>query len=110
MEMAAFWDNCTIKAKLLFGIGAILAVFAVSSAVVLFFVNSLAGSANLALGHILPMRALALTTQYRLTAADDIAGYYVMDRTAANWAAYLATYNEDLAAIKDALPQLTDGA
>ena len=41
--MATFWNNCTIKAKLFLGIGAILAIFAVSSAIVLSFVSTLAG-------------------------------------------------------------------
>src|ERR1035441_3882008 len=110
MEMATFWDNCTIKAKLFFGIGAILAIFAVSSAIVLSFVSSLAGSADHALGHILPTRALAFTTEFRLTAADDVAGYYIMDRTASNWPAYLSTYDTDVAVVKDALPKLGESA
>jgi methyl-accepting chemotaxis protein len=106
----AFWNNCTIKSKLFLGIGAILSVFAISSTIVLIFVNSLAGSADQALGHIIPIRALASTTQFRLMDADDNAAYYVMDRTPADWAAYLKDYKADAATIKDALPKLLDGA
>jgi methyl-accepting chemotaxis protein len=108
--MATFWDNCTIKAKLLLGIGTILAIFAVSSAIVLYFVGGFADSADQALAHILPMRGLALETKFELAAADDVAAYYVMDRTAVNWPAYLHDYSADIAAIKDALPKLTNSA
>jgi methyl-accepting chemotaxis protein len=105
-----FWNNCTIKSKLFLGIGGILSVFAVSSAVVLIFVNGLSGAADRTLTHILPTRALALTTQFHVTNADDNAAYYVMDRVAANWPAYIRAYKEDAAAVRDALPKLQDGA
>src|ERR1017187_2265370 len=107
--MATFWDNCTIKAKLFLGIGAILAVFAVSSAIVLFFVNSLAGSADRALLHTIPLRAAAKNVQYRLSAADDLGAYYLMDRTASNLPAYLRDYTASVAAVKDGLPKLAEG-
>lgn len=108
--MIAFWNNCTIKSKLFLGIGAILAVFAISSVVVLIFVNSLAASADQALGHIIPSRAIASAAQNRLTDADDNGAYYVMDRNPAAWAAYLRDYKADIAAVKEALPKLQDGA
>jgi methyl-accepting chemotaxis protein len=108
--MSAFWDNCAIKAKLLWGIGAILAIFTVSSAVVLFFVNSLTGSADQALRHIIPTRRLALQTAAQLNAADDIGGYYVMDRKLSNLPTYLSDYNTSIGKIKDAIPTLADSA
>jgi methyl-accepting chemotaxis protein len=108
--MASFWDKCTIKAKLFLGIGGILAIFALSSAVVLIFVNSLTGSADEALRHIIPMRALALSTQLRVTDADDNGAYYVMDPVASDWPGYLTAYNADMAKAKAALPQLEAGA
>jgi len=106
--MITFWKNCTIKAKLFFGIGGILAVFTISSAIVLGFVNSLTGAADLALGHILPARGTTSQTQYRLVDADDNAAYYVMDRNPANWAGDLRAFTTDIATIKDALPKLQD--
>ncbi len=108
--MITFWNNCTIKSKLFLGIGAILAVFAVSSIAILAFVNSLSGSAGLALDQIIPARSEATTAQFRLIDADDNAGYYTMDRNAANWAAYLRDYKADIAAVKDALPKLQEAA
>jgi methyl-accepting chemotaxis protein len=108
--MTTFWNNCTIKSKLFLGIGAILAIFAISSAIVLGFVSSLSASADLALGHIIPARAQASTAQFHLIDADDSAGYYVMDGNAKNWAGYLATYKSDVAAFKDALPKLQAAA
>jgi methyl-accepting chemotaxis protein len=108
--MITFWNNCTIKSKLFLGIGAILVVFAISSAIVLGFVNSLSASADLALGHIYPARALAFAAQFRLIDADDNGGYYVMDRNAKNWPGYLHDHEADMAAFKDALPKLQAGA
>jgi len=52
--MSTFWGNLSIKAKLLFGIGAILTIFAVFSAIVLIFVNDLAGSADEAINKQAP--------------------------------------------------------
>lgn len=108
--MAKFWDSCSIKAKLFLGIGAILAVFAGSSIVVLSFVNSLAGSASQALDRITPARAAALVAQYHMVDADDTAGSYVMDRAAAHWPAYLKAYSDDVAAVRAALPGLEASA
>jgi methyl-accepting chemotaxis protein len=109
--MANFWDNCKIKSKLFIGIGAILAVFALSSLIVLLFVNGLAGSADSALTHITPTRAAALNMEYRVVDADDVAATYIMDRTAADWPADLKSYAADVAEIKEALPKLkTDAA
>jgi methyl-accepting chemotaxis protein len=108
--MTTFWNNCTIKAKLFLGIGSMLALFAVSAAVVLFFVNSLTGSADQALLHIMPIRALAIETKAQVNAADDIGGYYVMDRTLSNLPAYLHDYGTAVTAVKDALPKLSDSA
>jgi hypothetical protein len=108
--MVTFWENRTIKAKLFIGIGTILAIFAISSTIVLTFVNGLGSSADLALTHFLPARAAALHAQFRLTDADDTAAYYVMDRNPANWAAYLRVYKTDLDTVKSELPTLENAA
>jgi methyl-accepting chemotaxis protein len=108
--MLTYWENCTIKSKLFIGIGAILAIFAISSTIVLSFVNGLANSADSALVHILPARTEALRAQFRLVDADDSASYYVMDRTAADWAAYQRAYKADVDAVKAALPTLDNAA
>jgi hypothetical protein len=109
MEMATFWNNCTIKAKLFLGIGAILAIFAVSSAIVLSFVSTLAGKADLALLHTIPLRAAGKDVQYHLSAADDLGAYYLMDRTASNLPGYLRDYQAFIATVKDGLPKLAEG-
>src|ERR1035438_8821728 len=101
MEMATFWNNCTIKAKLFLGIGAILAIFAVSSGGVLSFVNTLGGKADLALLHTIPLRAAGKDVQYRLSAADDLGAYYLMDHTNSNLPAFLHDYQAFIAAVKD---------
>jgi methyl-accepting chemotaxis protein len=108
--MATFWENSTIRAKLFMGIGAILAIFAISSIIVLSYVNTLAASADQALGHILPARSEAFKAQFRLIDADDNGAYYVMDRNSADWAAYLRDFNADIAAVKAALPILDEAA
>jgi methyl-accepting chemotaxis protein len=108
--MNTFWNDRTIKAKLLLGIGAILAVFAVSSVVVLVFVNGLAANADRALGTIVPLRGLALQTEIDMVDADDSGAYYIMDRVASDWPADLSTYNADIAAVKAALPKMAAAA
>jgi methyl-accepting chemotaxis protein len=108
--MATFWANRTIKAKLFLGIGAILALFAVSSAIVLLFVSNLASVANRTLTGIMPLRAEAYIAQNRLVDADDMAATYVMDRNATRRLATLELYKADIAAVKESLPKLEAGA
>jgi methyl-accepting chemotaxis protein len=108
--MITFWENCTIRTKLFIGIGSILAIFAISSAVVLSYVNSLAASADLALNHIMPARSEALRMQFHLVDADDQGAYYIMDRDKANWAAYQHSFKADVDFVKTNLPLLENSA
>jgi methyl-accepting chemotaxis protein len=108
--MTQFWADRTIKTKLLIGIGAILAMFAVSSVLVLFFVSNLASIADRTLSGIMPLRAEAYIAEYELVGADDTAESYLMDRNAARRAGTYAKYRADLDAIKTSLPKLAAGA
>jgi methyl-accepting chemotaxis protein len=107
--MTVFWDACTIKSKLLIGIGGILAIFAISSAIVLFFVNSLAASADRALLHNLPMRALAFGVEYELSSIDNDAAHYIMARDPQSAASFLGAFTADVAKINNDLPNLRGG-
>ena len=98
--MSNFWGNRTIKAKLLLGIGAILALFALTSAIALALVNGLVSSADIALNHVYPMRALAFRTNFLLVHADDLLSYSISDRRSAKQAGYLSAYQTDIAEIR----------
>jgi methyl-accepting chemotaxis protein len=110
LTMSTFWNNCTIKVKLLLGIGAILAIFAVSSAIVLYFVSSLASAAKTTLNDTVPTKSAALAVQFRLVDADDNAGYIVMDPNKADWASDLHDFNDDIASVKAEIPKLADAS
>lgn len=106
--MSTYWESRSIKAKLLLAIGSILAVFALSCSIVLLFVSGLAASADRALNHEAPARSAAFTTQINLLAADSASQNYIMDNSAST--ASLSTYNDNVAAVKDALPKLLAAA
>jgi methyl-accepting chemotaxis protein len=108
--MSAFWGRCAIQAKLLLGVGAILLVFALSSVVVLFFVNSLASVANNALTQIVEVRAAARRAQVDIVDADRLGAYVMFDNDRARSDQYLKSYANDLKKIVEEIPKLRDGA
>jgi methyl-accepting chemotaxis protein len=108
--MSGLLDNRTIKQKLLLGIGLILVIFAVSSTIVLIFINSLASSSSNALTVIAPLRTLIHNVKLKVTDADDNGCYLFLDTNKANAAGYLRAYRDDIKQVADAIPLLRDGA
>jgi methyl-accepting chemotaxis protein len=108
--MSGFWEKCTIKSKLLLGIGAILLCFLVSSIVVLCFVNNLASVANRALTQIVAVRAAARLAEVRIIDADDNVANILLNTDRSRDEKMHKAYTNDVTDVAKLLPQLRDGA
>ncbi len=108
--MSGFWGRCAIQAKLLLGVGAILLVFAISSAIVLSFVANLASVANHALMKTVEVRAAARRAEVDIIDADRLGAYLMFDKDRARSNQYLKSYADDLKKVAVELPKLRDGA
>ncbi len=108
--MSKIWERSSIKSKLLLCIGAILAIFALTSGLSLYFLNNLAVTGHVALNTTVPSSAAAKAAQNALIDADDRGAYYHLDPDASQSAGYLKAYSTDIATVRGLLPKLEAGA
>ncbi len=101
--MQALWNKCSLRVKIRLSFGVVMAVFLAAIAGLFFIDAKVQAVVNFQTMTLVPLRSTANQLEIYAEQADDIGGYYVMEKRPSAAARYLVRYRAAYAKFREML-------